>query len=446
MRKTRCPSCGSIIVIDESQKLLHCENCHKQYKNPLYKPPVEEQSEVEQPAPVAAVESAQTETATPTVAEESVQPAPVQDAVETVVPETIGESATDQIPQAEPVAEEAENTVNQDNTVADNGDDNEKAAAPVYKKKTKALTKGMLDLSITLFVFVMLTSVYSIVANVLNGTFPILSILSLFTSITFPMICLIMSSLAKKANASEDSDYAKRMKGLMGAQIAFSVLIVVSFPWSTISSLIQIVTAIIYMKDAIIYYWQFMLFELIGIVCFGLSIGILAKSCKALVICKKPVTEEEIQNTAQQDVTTDSTANQTVATATALVPVADANAQPSANAVAQVNVNVSVPTVRESKFTAGLGSLIGLNITNFLLVVFTLGFGIPCAICRKYRWLYKNQVIDGRRLVFEGKAGSLFGQWIKWILLSIITLGIYSLWVPIKKQKWITEHTHFAQD
>ncbi len=445
MKKNHCPSCGSIIVIDESQKSLHCENCHKQYKNPLYKPPVEEPSEVEQPAPVVAeqpvseqpalaVESAQTETATPAATEESAQPAPDQDAIETVVPETIGESTTEQLPQAEPVAEEAENNVNHDNTVADNTDDNEKATAPVYKKKTKALTKGMLDLSITLFVFVMLTSVYSIVATVLNGTFLIASLLELFILITFSMICLIMSSLANKANASENSDYAKRMKGLMGAQIAFAVLTVLAYAWITAAALMQIIRIGIYFGAELIYYWQVMLFDVIYIVCFGLSIGILAKSCKALVICKNPVTEEEIQSAVQQDV------------ATALVPVADAKAQPSANAVAQANVNVSVPTVRESKFTAGLGSLIGLNITNFLLIVFTLGFGIPCAICRKYRWLYKNQVIDGRRLVFEGKAGGLFGQWIKWILLSIITLGIYSLWLPVKKQKWITEHTHFAQN
>jgi len=98
----------------------------------------------------------------------------------------------------------------------------------------------------------------------------------------------------------------------------------------------------------------------------------------------------------------------------------------------------------ESKFNGKLGSLIGLNITNFLLLLVTIGFATPYVICRNYRWKVKNEIIDGNQLVFTGKAGSLFGQWIKWCLLTVITLGIYGFWIPIKKQRWITEHTHIA--
>ncbi len=96
----------------------------------------------------------------------------------------------------------------------------------------------------------------------------------------------------------------------------------------------------------------------------------------------------------------------------------------------------------DSKFTGGLGSLIGLRIANFFILIFTLFLGTPLVICRSYRWHVQHQIIDGYKLVFDGKAGQLFGQWIKWMLLSLITIGIYGFWVPIKKQKWITEHTH----
>jgi uncharacterized membrane protein YjgN (DUF898 family) len=37
----------------------------------------------------------------------------------------------------------------------------------------------------------------------------------------------------------------------------------------------------------------------------------------------------------------------------------------------------------------------------------------------------------------------LFGQWIKWLFLIIITLGIYSFWVAIALKKWKVAHTHF---
>lgn len=95
-----------------------------------------------------------------------------------------------------------------------------------------------------------------------------------------------------------------------------------------------------------------------------------------------------------------------------------------------------------SEFNAGLLSLIWLNFVNNLLIGFTLGLCTPWAVRREYTWLYEHQVIDDRKLVFDGNATSLFGQWVKWTLLSVITLGVYALFVPIKKMQWITEHTH----
>ena len=61
----------------------------------------------------------------------------------------------------------------------------------------------------------------------------------------------------------------------------------------------------------------------------------------------------------------------------------------------------------------------------------------------KVNWETKHTVIEGRRLKFEGTAISLFGQWIKWLLLILITLGIYSFWVSIKMKQWIVKHTYF---
>ena len=41
-----------------------------------------------------------------------------------------------------------------------------------------------------------------------------------------------------------------------------------------------------------------------------------------------------------------------------------------------------------------------------------------------YNWEVKHTVIDGR-LYFDGTALQLFGNWIKWLLLTII----YRLWI-----------------
>ena len=44
-------------------------------------------------------------------------------------------------------------------------------------------------------------------------------------------------------------------------------------------------------------------------------------------------------------------------------------------------------------------------------------------------------------VVFTGRAGEYFGIWIVNILLSIITLGIYSAWAKVRTQKYFHQHT-----
>ena len=88
-----------------------------------------------------------------------------------------------------------------------------------------------------------------------------------------------------------------------------------------------------------------------------------------------------------------------------------------------------------SQFTGGLLGLIGINILQGLLTMITLGIGAPWAICLKERWIAKHTYIDGHQLVFDGTGGQLFGSYIKWFLLTIITLGIYSFWLDIKMKQ-----------
>ena len=96
----------------------------------------------------------------------------------------------------------------------------------------------------------------------------------------------------------------------------------------------------------------------------------------------------------------------------------------------------------ESKFTGGLLGSIGISILMILLCLFTLGIGLPWAVCIRERWLARHTVIDGKQLVFDGTGGQLFGNYIKWFLLSIITFGIYSFWLSIKIKQWTISHTH----
>lgn len=44
---------------------------------------------------------------------------------------------------------------------------------------------------------------------------------------------------------------------------------------------------------------------------------------------------------------------------------------------------------------------------------------------------------------FDGGLAQMIGYNILAGLLTLITLGIYGLWLKIKMKKWIVKHTHF---
>lgn len=94
-------------------------------------------------------------------------------------------------------------------------------------------------------------------------------------------------------------------------------------------------------------------------------------------------------------------------------------------------------------FDGGAGTYLGTGILALLITMFTLGLCTPFAIVLRQRWRAKHTYINGHRLVFVGGGMQLFGLWVKWFLLMIITVGIYSFWVAPRVQKWIVENTDF---
>lgn len=94
----------------------------------------------------------------------------------------------------------------------------------------------------------------------------------------------------------------------------------------------------------------------------------------------------------------------------------------------------------KSHFDGGLLGLIGVNLVVFFVSAITLGFAWPALWCFRLRWVYSHTVIGGNRLKFNGKGGQLFGKYLLWILLTIVTFSIYSWWIPIKYKKWEISH------
>lgn len=100
----------------------------------------------------------------------------------------------------------------------------------------------------------------------------------------------------------------------------------------------------------------------------------------------------------------------------------------------------------DSYFDGSLIELIGWRVLAFLITIVTLGIAAPWGSCMLYAYQMKHTVYNGKRLKFEGTGGDLFVNQFKWVLLTIITLGIYAIFVPVKKTKWVISNIHFEDE
>jgi uncharacterized membrane protein YjgN (DUF898 family) len=84
-----------------------------------------------------------------------------------------------------------------------------------------------------------------------------------------------------------------------------------------------------------------------------------------------------------------------------------------------------------------------MGLLSGLLTVATFGIGYPWAVCMRYRWRCEHTLVYGQQPHFTGHGLGLFGQWIKWWCLCLVTIGIYLFWVVPRLTRWIVEHQQF---
>lgn len=74
----------------------------------------------------------------------------------------------------------------------------------------------------------------------------------------------------------------------------------------------------------------------------------------------------------------------------------------------------------------------------------SLGIAYPFLFCWRLKWVTKHTKVDGQQLVFDGNGIQLIGRYLLWILLCVVTLGIYLIFfMPLNWNRWETKHTHF---
>ena len=105
--------------------------------------------------------------------------------------------------------------------------------------------------------------------------------------------------------------------------------------------------------------------------------------------------------------------------------------------------NKIVPNV-DSFYDGGFFKSLGWHLLAFLLFVVTATLALPWCACIIYRYETRHTIVEGHRLKFTGKGIQLFGRYLLWLLLSILTALIFTLWIPTKLKKWKAKHVVFA--
>ena len=98
----------------------------------------------------------------------------------------------------------------------------------------------------------------------------------------------------------------------------------------------------------------------------------------------------------------------------------------------------------ESRFVGRAWGYWGRSFAVFFLTIITFGIAGPWLNCWYQRWVISKTKIDGHSLYFDGTGWQLVGSWVKWMLLTLITCGLFVFWFPVRVMHWNAKHIHFA--
>lgn len=87
--------------------------------------------------------------------------------------------------------------------------------------------------------------------------------------------------------------------------------------------------------------------------------------------------------------------------------------------------------------------LFGVYVIAFFIITLSFSLLSPIAIVMVNKYIINRRYINGRKLKFTGTIGELYIKYIIWLVLFVVTLGIFSFWIAIKYLRWKTENTIF---
>ena len=98
--------------------------------------------------------------------------------------------------------------------------------------------------------------------------------------------------------------------------------------------------------------------------------------------------------------------------------------------------------VLNSYFKRNLFKYLLSKLVRWFLLFITFGLAYPFTLCLEMRQEVNSTCYDNHKLSFAGKGKSLFVKWVSWYFFTIITVGIFALFIPKKITVFKISHTH----
>jgi uncharacterized membrane protein YjgN (DUF898 family) len=93
------------------------------------------------------------------------------------------------------------------------------------------------------------------------------------------------------------------------------------------------------------------------------------------------------------------------------------------------------------KCTGNFNEILPIWIKGLLLTAITFGLYSPVLQNKLQKYLVNKSHFGSLQFDYTGKNGEYFGIWLKGLLLTIVTLGIYSFWYMANINRYIMSHT-----
>ena len=110
------------------------------------------------------------------------------------------------------------------------------------------------------------------------------------------------------------------------------------------------------------------------------------------------------------------------------------------------NFRLSRTTWRGIRFSfrGNIGTFLGVFVPGLLLTVLTLGLYSPIFHAKVRRYLVDRSYFGNTAFEFSGRGRDLFGQFLLALLLTPLTLGLYSFWYTALRDRYYWSHTSFG--